>query len=62
MKKVWIVTAWYRDFETSGYLEPYEHYYADTYAEAESKKTELEQDSEFEKIEISEESQMVALA
>ena len=55
VKKVWIVTCWFRDFENSGYTSPSEEFYADTYAEAEQMKEELQLQPEYEAVEISEE-------
>ena len=52
-KMVWIVTAWFRDFENTGYSEPSEIFFADTYPEAEKMKQELLDDPEYEDVWIS---------
>lgn len=54
-KMVYIITAWYANFEESGYTEPSEEYYADTLKEAERKKAELLEDDEYEDVWISDE-------
>ena len=51
--KVWIVTAWFRDFENSGFTSPSEEFHADTLEEAEKMKAELLDDPLYEDVWIS---------
>lgn len=54
-KMVYVVTAWIADFEESGYLDPSEEFFADTWEEALQKKAELLEDPEYEDVWISDE-------
>lgn len=55
IKKVWVITCWYRDFDNSGYHDPSEQFFADTLEEAEQMKLELSEHMEYETVEISDE-------
>ena len=54
-KMVYVLTAWYANFEESGYPYPSGEFYADTLEEAERKKVELLEDEEYEDVWISDE-------
>ena len=56
-KMVYVLTAWFANFEESGYSDPSEEFFADTFEEAERKKAELLEDPEYEDVWISDERQ-----
>lgn len=51
-KLVYVVTAWFRDFE-DGYSEPYDEFYAESLDEAEKLQSELYEFYEYEDVCIS---------
>lgn len=55
IRKVWIVTAWFADYEELNYTSPSEEFHADTYGEAERMRDELLQDPMYENVTIGEE-------
>lgn len=56
-KEVYVITAFFKDFEESGYDSPSEEFFADTLEEAEYKKAELLKDDEYEDVLISDDKQ-----
>lgn len=54
-KMVYVLTAWFENFEESGYTEPSEEFYADTMEEAECRKAALMETGEYEDVWISDE-------
>lgn len=55
IRKVWIITAWFANYEQLNYTSPSEEFYSDTYEEAVRMKEELQQQPEYESAEISDE-------
>lgn len=49
-KKVYVLTAWYANFEESGYDYPSTEFYADTMEEAECRKVALMESGEYEDV------------
>lgn len=56
-RMVYVITAWFKNFEESGYTDPSEEFFADTWEEAERKKAELLKNDEYEDVWISDEKQ-----
>ena len=54
-KMVYVVTAWFANFEESGYSDPSEEFYRETLEEAEALKKRLLEDDEYEDVWISDE-------
>lgn len=52
IKKVWVVTAWFADYEELNYTSPSEDFFADTYREAEQLKEKLLEDPLYEDVTI----------
>lgn len=52
-KLVYVITAWIRDFEESGYLEPSENFYRPTWKEAQALREELLESDEYSEVWIS---------
>ena len=57
VKKVHVITAWFKDFEESGYLEPFEEFYAESLDEAEQLRAKLLRTDEYESVWVSSEKQ-----
>lgn len=55
IRNVWIITAWFANYEEMGYTSPSEEFHADTYEEAERTRDELLQDPIYENVTIGDE-------